>query len=51
MEELSACTEEELEQALAGVLVHASRELLNDTEVQTFWHIYKEIQLRRETTA
>jgi hypothetical protein len=51
MKELSACTVEELEQALAGLLMHARKELLNDTEVQEFWHIYDEIQRRRETAA
>jgi len=49
--ELNACTEEELEQALAGLLVHARRELLNDTEVQEFWQVYQEIQRRLGTAA
>jgi hypothetical protein len=51
MKELSACTAGELEQALAGLLVHARKELLDDAEVQEFWHIYEEIQRRRETAA
>jgi hypothetical protein len=48
---LNACTEEELEQALAGLLVHARKELLTDTEVQEFWQVHQEIQRRRGTAA
>ena len=43
---LNACTEEELQQALAGFLVHTREEVLNDTEVREFWQIYHEIQQR-----
>ena len=42
---LEACTDEELEQALARVLAHAQGEALNDAEVQKFWE-HKEIQRR-----
>jgi hypothetical protein len=44
--ELNASTEEELQQALAGLLAHAQEEVLNDTEVQEFWRINQEIQRR-----
>jgi hypothetical protein len=44
--ELDASTEEELRQALAGLLAHAQEEVLNDTEVQEFWRISQEIQRR-----
>jgi hypothetical protein len=44
--DLDAYTNEELEQALARVLVHAQGEVLNDAEVQKFWQFYKEIQRR-----
>jgi hypothetical protein len=44
--ELNASTEEELQQALAGLLAHAQDEVLNDTEVQEFWRINQEIQRR-----
>ena len=44
--ELDASTEEELQQALAGLLAHAREEVLNDTEVQPFWRISQEIQRR-----
>jgi hypothetical protein len=43
---LKACTDEELNRALAGVLAHARGEVLNDNEVQKFWQIYQEIQRR-----
>ncbi len=49
--ELSARTEEELEQALADSLVHAANALLNDTEVQEFWRVYQEIERRRGIAA
>jgi lipopolysaccharide biosynthesis protein len=42
----NACTDEELHQALAGVLVRARGEVLNDSEVQQFWQIHQEIQRR-----
>ena len=44
---LDAYTDEELEQALARVLLHARRELLNDAEVQKFWQLHQEILRRR----
>ena len=44
--ELDASTEEELQQALAGLLAHAREEVLNDTEVKEFWRIHQEIQRR-----
>jgi hypothetical protein len=44
--DLDAYTDEELEQALARVLVQARREVLNDAEVQKFWQLYAEIQRR-----
>jgi hypothetical protein len=37
---------EELEQKLARVLAYASREVLNDAEVQEFYQLYEEIQRR-----
>ena len=43
---LEACTDEELEQKLARVLAYASREVLNDAEVQEFYQLYEEIQRR-----
>jgi hypothetical protein len=46
MTNLEACTDEELEQALARVLAHARREVLNDAEVQNFYQFYEEIQRR-----
>jgi hypothetical protein len=46
MTELNTCTEEELQQALAGILAHARGEVLSDTEVQQFWHVCDEIQRR-----
>jgi lipopolysaccharide biosynthesis protein len=46
MTNLDAYTDEELEQALARVLVQARREVLNDAEVQKFWQLYAEIQRR-----
>jgi hypothetical protein len=49
--ELNACSEAELEQALAGLLVQARNQLLDDTEVQEFWQVYQEIQRRRGTAA
>jgi len=46
MTNLQACTDEELEQALAQALTYASAELLNDAEVQTLYELYAEIQRR-----
>jgi hypothetical protein len=43
---LETCTDEELENALARVLVYASGELLNEAEVRTFYQLYKEIRRR-----
>jgi hypothetical protein len=51
MKEINACTEEELEHALAGLLVQAETVLLNDIEVQEFWQVHLEIQRRRGTAA
>jgi hypothetical protein len=39
MTNLEACTDEELEQALARVLAHAWGEVLNDAEVQKFYQL------------
>ena len=47
MKDLDAYTDEELEQALARVLAHARGEVLNDAEVQKFWHLHEEILRRR----
>ena len=44
---IEAYTDEELKQALAGLISEARVELLNDTEVQRFWQLYEEIQRRR----
>ncbi|MFZ0418990.1 MAG: hypothetical protein WAM04_12910 [Candidatus Sulfotelmatobacter sp.] len=44
--DLEACTDEELEQALALVLAHARGEVLNEAEVQKFHQLYEEIQRR-----
>jgi len=46
MTDLDAYTDEELEQALARVLAEARGEVLNDAEVQKFYHLYEEIQRR-----
>ena len=46
MTNLEACTDEELEQALARVLAHAEEEVLNEAEVQKFYELYEEIQRR-----
>jgi hypothetical protein len=46
MTNLEACTDEELEQKLARVLVYASGEVLNDAELQEFYQLYEEIQRR-----
>lgn len=47
MTDLDAYTDEELEQALAGLLAHARGEVLNDAEVQKFWQLHQEILRRR----
>ena len=47
MKDLDAYTDEELEQALARVLAHVRREVLNDAEVQKFWQLHQEILRRR----
>ena len=44
--ELSACTDEQLEQVLAGVLTQARGRVISDAEVQEFWQVYQEIQRR-----
>jgi hypothetical protein len=44
--DLDACTDEELEQALACVLAHAREELPNGAEVQKFYQLYQEIRRR-----
>lgn len=48
---LDAYTDEELKQALAGVLALARGEMLNDAEVQKFWQLYEEILRRRASSA
>jgi hypothetical protein len=40
---LETCTDDELENALARVLVYASKEVLNEAEVRIFYQLYKEI--------
>jgi hypothetical protein len=47
MTNLDAYTDEELKQALAGVLALARGEVLNDAEVQKFWQLRQEILRRR----
>jgi hypothetical protein len=42
-----AYTDEELKQALAGVIALARSEVLNDAEVERFWQLYEEILRRR----
>ena len=44
--ELGACTDEQLEQVLAGLLTQARGQVLSDAEVQEFWRAYQEIQRR-----
>jgi hypothetical protein len=44
--EVDCSTEEELRQALAGLLSRAREEVLSDTEVQEFWRICQEIERR-----
>ena len=46
---LDACTDEELEQALARLLAHAAGKVLNDAEVEKFTLIHKEIQRRERS--
>jgi hypothetical protein len=46
MTTLEACTDEELEQALARVLAYARGKVLNDAEVQKFYQLYEEIERR-----
>jgi hypothetical protein len=45
--ELSACTNEQLDQMLADVLTKARAQLLNDAEVHAFWWVHDEIPRRR----
>jgi hypothetical protein len=47
--DLDAYTDEDLEQALAGVLVQAQAELLNDADVQEFWQLCEAIKRRALT--
>jgi hypothetical protein len=49
--ELAACTKEQLEHLLAGLLEQAHGQTLNDAEVQEFWRVYEEIQQRSKTAA
>jgi hypothetical protein len=52
MIDLKTCTDEELGNALARVLVYASGKLLNEAEVRTFYQLYAEIRRRsRAVTA
>ena len=52
MIDLKTCTDEELGNALARVLVYASGKLLNEAEVRTFYQLYTEIRRRsRAVTA
>jgi len=44
-------TNEELETALALVLAHASKEVLNEAEVQLLYQLYEEIRRRSAVTA
>ncbi len=47
--DLEAYTDEDLEQALARVLVQAQAELLNDADVQEFWQLCETIKRRALT--
>jgi hypothetical protein len=47
--DLDAYTDEDLEQVLAGVLVQAQAELLNDADVQEFWQLCEAIKRRAFT--
>ena len=49
--DLDAYTDENLEQALARVLAQAQADLLNDAEVQEFWHLCEAIKRRALTHA
>jgi len=44
--DLGCYTDEDLEQALARVLVHAKAELLTDVDVKEFWQLCEEIKRR-----
>lgn len=48
---LDACTEEQLDQAFAALLSHATEKMLSDAEVQEFWLVYQEMQRRRGAVA
>ena len=50
MKDLDSYTDEQLEQALARVLAHVRREVLNDAEMQKFWQLHQEILRRREAS-
>lgn len=43
---LATCTDEELENALACLLAHASGEVLNEAEVQVFYQLQEEVMRR-----
>ena len=43
---LETCTDEELANALARVLVYASGEVLNEAEVRMLYQLYEEIRRR-----
>jgi hypothetical protein len=49
-EELSTCTGEQLQEAIAGLLGHGRGKVLSDTEVQEFWQVYHEIHRRSAST-
>jgi hypothetical protein len=46
MTNLEACTQEDLENALARVLVHAAGEVLNEAEMRIFYQLYEEMRRR-----
>ena len=49
--DLGACTTEQLEMMLAGLLEQAREQTLNDVTVQEFWRVYQEIQRRSRAAA
>ena len=46
MTDLETCTDEELENALARVLVYAAGEVLNEAEMRIFYQLYEEMRRR-----
>ena len=46
MTNLETCTDEELENALARVLVYAAGEVLNEAEMRVFYQLYEEMRRR-----